>query len=160
MRLQRIIANRLSRLEGWTYATVGGNSSNFASQLYFFNAWAPLLWPVACEMESSLSLSLNWEHGSDRSIDGQTLEPKTVREYRVTTVWNMKWIQHRKSSEDLSLTSRLSPVTCHLSSPCSLLILICLVPGVWTVAERVCYPPLIILITALSFRNRRWPSTA
>ena len=118
MRLQRIIANRLSRLEGWTYATVGGNSSNFASQLYFFNAWAPLLWPVACEMESSLSLSqLRARIGSiDRRANPRTKNcpwiPCNYRvKYEVNPASEVKWRP----------LSHLSPVACHLSFIFSLL---------------------------------------
>jgi hypothetical protein len=101
MRLQRIVANRSSRLEGWTYATVGGNSSYFAPQRYSFNAWDAV---GSCGLWKAVSLSI--ERHRIESIDG-TIEPSNQK-LSVNTVWNMKWIRKK--------WRHLSPLSSHRRS--------------------------------------------
>lgn len=130
MRLQRIVANRLSRLEGWTYATVGGNSSNFASHLYSFNAWATvsasLLWPEESGKLSAIC-SLNWEQGSmiDRSTRS-TREPSNQKLSVNTVVYRVKY-EVDPASEVKWRNEDLSPLTCH----CALCTVHCSVLSAW-----------------------------
>jgi hypothetical protein len=112
MRLQRIVANRSSRLEGWTYATVGGNSCFFAPHLYSFNAWATVSAPVACGKPS-----LNWEQRIGSMIWSIEANPRTKNCPWIPNIPCEIWSESGIGSQE----KKWRPLASHYSSHCSLL---------------------------------------